>query len=500
MQQKIDQYNVIWNSQSENSAGSMPCGGGDIGLNVWVEDNELLVYIGRAGCRDENGALLKLGRCRIKLSPNPFENGSFGQELKLGEGCVLVSAKGVDGESLVIKVWVEVSRPIVHLDIASDDPVTAEATYESWRTETIELPNDFSKHGRRAMCMVNYDAYPGKVFLYQDEIRPEKDFVRFHHRVDNDKDCFNFQVKQQELEPVRDEMVNPLENLVWGGALVGDNFALQGETSGKYAECQFRGWKYVSEEPAKSHRVRVCLHTDQVEKQDIWDAALQELIDLAPQEDQRAWKRNLKWWSDFWDRSYLVINPGSDEKDVGWRIGRNYQLFRYMLASNVNGREPTLFNGGLFTFDPLYVNGKKGAGFTPDHRQWGAAFTAQNQRLVYRAMLKTGDFAMLVPGFSFYLNGLPNAMARVRHYWKHDGCCFEEQSAITALPGACGYGFVEGGQSGHNKVDRSRPKDFEVGVKVNRAAGKFTRSNWIGPGSCYNTISSREMILPDIWG
>ena len=77
--------------------------------------------------------------------------------------------------------------------------------------------------------------------------------------------------------------------------------------------------------------------------------------------------------------------PRPRRKDVGWRLGRNYQLFRYMLASNVNGREPTLFNGGLFTFDPLYVNGKKGPGYTPDHRQWGAAFTAQNQRLVYLA-------------------------------------------------------------------------------------------------------------------
>jgi hypothetical protein len=135
------------------------------------------------------------------------------------------------------------------------------------------------------------------------------------------------------------------------------------------------------------------------------------------------------------------------------------------LASNVNGREPTLFNGGLFIFDPLYVNGKKGPGYTPDHRQWGAAFTAQNQRLVYRPMLKTGDFDLLPPGFSYYLNGLPNATARVRHYWNHDGCCFEEQSAITALPGACQYGFLEGG-------GRGRPKDFEVGIQVKRAGGK----------------------------
>jgi len=52
---------------------------------------------------------------------------------------------------------------------------------------------------------------------------------------------------------------------------------------GKYAECPFRGWKYVSNTPARSHHVRVCLHVDQVESQDAWDRALQELIDRSPE-------------------------------------------------------------------------------------------------------------------------------------------------------------------------------------------------------------------------
>ena len=461
----IDQYNVVWTTQSEHSGESMPCGGGDIGLNVWVENDELLLYMDRAGCRDENGALLKPGRCRVRLTPNPFATGSFRQELILREGCVQISSKQADSSEFTITVWVEVFRPIVHLDIASDEPVTVEATYESWRTETIELPNDPSKHDRRGMCMINYDAYPGKVFRYPDEIRPDLNLVRFHHCVENRLDCFDFQVRQQALETVRGDMVNPLENLVWGGALVGGNFAFSEETVGEYAGCPFRGWKYASRSPARSHRIRVFLHTDQVENLDTWDAALQELIDLPAEADRDARREQREWWSGFWDRSHVIINPGCGEEDIGWRIGRNYQLFRYLLGCNRNGREPTLFNGGLFTFDPLYVNGKTGPGYTPDHRQWGAAFTGQNQRLLYWPMLKSGDFELMAPGFSFYLNGLPNATARVRHYWKHDGCAFEEQSPITALPGACQYGFVEGGA-------RGRTEDYEVGIQVGRAAGK----------------------------
>jgi hypothetical protein len=455
----LDQYNVAWTTQSENAGESMPVSGGDIGLNVWVENNELMLYMGRAGYRDENGALLKPGRVRMKLTPNPFKNGTFRQELNLREGYVSVKGELPDGAPLELKVWVEVARPIVHMDIKSDKPVKVEATYESWRTETIELPNDPSKYDRRSMCMMNCDTYQGKVFLYKDEIRGEEKFVRFHHQVDNTKGSFNFQVKQQDLESVRDQLVNPMENLIWGGALVGDNFVLAGETSGIYAETPFKAWKYISKKAEKSHRVRVCLHVDQLKKLESWDSELQKLVDIPSQEDTKAWEKNQEWWGEFWNRSRLVINSSRGEKDAGWRIGRNYQLFRYMLASNVSGREPTLFNGGLFTFDPLYVNGRKGSGYTPDHRQWGAGLTAQNQRMMVWPLLKSGDFDMIKPGFSLYLDGLPNAMARVRHYWNHDGCCFTEQTANTALPGSAMYGFDQVG-------GRSRPKELEYGLQV----------------------------------
>ena len=36
MAQGISDYNIIWNTQSKNSSESMPCGGGDVGMNIWV--------------------------------------------------------------------------------------------------------------------------------------------------------------------------------------------------------------------------------------------------------------------------------------------------------------------------------------------------------------------------------------------------------------------------------------------------------------------------------
>ena len=40
----------------------MPCGGGDIGMNVWVENGELLIYVARSGSFNEDNALMKAGQ------------------------------------------------------------------------------------------------------------------------------------------------------------------------------------------------------------------------------------------------------------------------------------------------------------------------------------------------------------------------------------------------------------------------------------------------------
>ena len=115
-------------------------------------------------------------------------------------------------------------------------------------------------------------------------------------------------------------------------------------------------------------------------------------------------------------------------------------MFRYQLGCNAYGKLPTKFNGGLFTYDPSLVN--QSFPFTPDHRDWGGGtHTAQNQRLVYWPMLKSGDFDMMYPQLDFYLNALENARLRVQQYWGHRGACFTEQIEWFGLPMAGSYGW-----------------------------------------------------------
>jgi hypothetical protein len=154
---------------------------------------------------------------------------------------------------------------------------------------------------------------------------------------------------------------------------------------------------------------------------------------------------------------------------------RNYELMRYMLGCNARGQWPTKFNGGLFTFDPLYVSsdpplgsaallGKEppdSRGFgTPDYRKWGGGtMTAQNQRLVYWPLLKSGDYDVLRPQIDTYLRMLPNAVARTRHYWGHGGASFTEQIENFGLPNPAEYGkHKEGDDYG---VERNAWLEYE---------------------------------------
>ncbi|MFT3786474.1 MAG: DUF5703 domain-containing protein [Tepidisphaeraceae bacterium] len=129
----LDAYDVLWNSPSSNAGESMPCGGGDVGLNVWVENGDLLIYLARSGTFDELNRMPKLGRLRVTLSPNVLLNPqSFRQQLKLREGFVQIEAEK-EGLRATIDIWVDVHRPVVHVEVKSNAPTELVVAYESWR-------------------------------------------------------------------------------------------------------------------------------------------------------------------------------------------------------------------------------------------------------------------------------------------------------------------------------------------------------------------------------
>ncbi|SMC38304.1 DUF5703 domain-containing protein [Pedobacter africanus] len=435
--------NVIWTSQSANAAASMPCGGGDVGLNVWVEHGELFLYIARSGTFDENNTLLKLGRMRLKLSPNPFdEKSSFKQELVLKDGYVKIT--GARGSLRTeVNVWVDVFKPVVHLDVKSNHKTIAVAGYESWRH------NDRITKGKENNQNSYKWAPQGEVKTFRDSITFNNKTVLFFHQ-NKAESVFDVTVKQQGMESLKDELFNPLKNLVFGGSMQGDGMMADGNYSGSYAGVPFKGWKLKNTRALKSIGITIALHTAQAGSVQEWLKGLAQTKQKA-EDFERDFKASKKWWNAYWQRSFIHMN--NEEEQLVTQAGKNYQLFRYMLGCNAFGTYPTKFNGGLFTYDPVFVDTT--LNFTPDFRNWGGGtHTAQNQRLVYWPMLKSGDADLMRPQFDFYIRLLKNAEIRTAFYWKHKGASFTEQLENFGLPNPAEYGW-------------KRPEGYDPGMEYN---------------------------------
>lgn len=454
--------NVIWNTPSRNSSESMPCGGGDIGMNIWVEEGDILFYLSRSGTFDENNCQLKQGRFRIRLFPSPFKDAKdFRQELKLKDGYVEVSAGGTQ-----IQLWADVYHPVVHVEITNAQPLRTEVSYENWRYKERMI-----RKGEGQQCSYKWAPPKGAVttadFVSLSSKRKlpgmtkKENLLLFYHR-NPEQTVFDIVVAQQGMENVKSQMMNPLKHLTFGGYLFGDNLEYTGTTDNIYAGTDYRAWNFRSSKVSRKEQFCIVLHTEQTATVEQWEQDLQiNLQRIAPQgkisskivsQDK---KQTRLWWNAFWQRSFIdPIGDTENKNDSDIKeITRNYTLFRYMLGCNAYGSVPTKFNGGLFTFDPCHIDEKQA--FTPDYRKWGGGtMTAQNQRLVYWPMLKSGDLDMMSSQFDFYNRMLKNAELRTQVYWQHNGACFCEQIENYGLPNPAEYGF-------------KRPEWFDKGVEYN---------------------------------
>jgi hypothetical protein len=377
-------------------------------MNIWTEGGDVVFYLCRSGSFDENNTLLKAGRFRIRLTP-ALQTGRIRQTLHLNDGYVSLT----DGETTVA-VWADVFRPVVHVEVNGNRPVTVKAEYENWRTADRLIDR---REGQQ--CSYKWTV-PAGLVTSKDSIRSEGNTVTFWHR-NPAKTVFDVVVAQQGLEADAGRLYNPIGNLITGGRMTGSNGAAR-----------------------RYHHVQIALANVQGSIADFEQTlqATEQQINVS--RDRRASRR---WWQAFWQRSY--IEAGGEAAGMA----RNYTLFRYMLGCNAKGLWPTKFNGGLFTFDPQYAD--SASVYTPDFRKWGGGtHTAQNQRLVYWPMLASGDADMMPAQFDYYHRILNTAEVRSRTYWGHGGGCFAEQIENFGLPNPAEYG---------NK----RPEYFDKGVEYN---------------------------------
>lgn len=396
----------VWTTQSQNSSGSMPCGGHDVGMNVWVENGDILFYVSKSGMLDENNTLLKAGRFRLNIKGQPFSGTDFEQRLCLDDGAIYIKGKGIS-----ICLWADVYQPKVFVEMNATHKADATLSYESWRYKDRPVTKAECQQGSYKWNI------PADCTTFADSIKAAKSSIDFWH-TNRSYTVFDYTVSRESLDAIKDELYNPIGGKTFGGSITMPGFKFTGTSTGTYASTDYKAWHY-SATGIRQATVSIDLYTGESAS-----TALSA---------KKSKAQSTKWWHQFWQRSFITA------EGEGATMARNYELFRYMLGCNAYGEYPTKFNGSLFTFDPVYADPK--CPFTPDFRKWGGGtMTAQNQRLVYWPMLKSGDTDMMKAQFDTYLRMLPNATRRTKFYWNHDGASFSEQIENSGLPNPTEYG------------------------------------------------------------
>lgn len=402
----LDSYNVAWDSPSLNSLGSMPAGNGDIGINLWVEENgDLLFYISKTDAWSENARLLKIGKVRLSMSPNPFKTGSpFSQVLVLEDGVIHIEA-GEKKEKVTIDVWVDANHPVIDLDINSQQDVVAQISTEPWRTETRTIADTKEIHSAYGLksALVSKDSV----------IETGQNKVIWAHR--NERSVWGSNLKLQGLEAFMPESEDPLMNRTYGALIHSDQLV------------KASPYKLKNRNPARKISASIVVHTAQTETLDDWIGEIQKIATAVDQESKD--KRRLQheeWWKAFWNRSYIHVSTQVEsEKEKVFNVSRGYALQRYMNACSGRGNSPIKFNGSIFTVDTKDLQGKYN-GFDADYRQWGGPYWWQNTRLPYWSMLEAGDFDLMLPLFKMYKDALEVRKFATQKYYGHDGAFYPE--------------------------------------------------------------------------
>jgi hypothetical protein len=415
----IDRYDVVWRSPSHDASGSMPIGNGEVGLNAWVEEGgDLLFYVARTDAWSEICRLLKLGRIRVGLSPNPFARGEpFVQELKLREGRIDITAGSARGR-VTVSLFVDAHHPVVHVVGTSDQARTVRVSLETWRTGRRTLTGD-----ELQSTWTMQQAPPG-VDVWESgdvvEAAPAGAVTWFHR---NAYSIVPLSLKHQGLEAFAATVADPLVNRTFGGRIQGRGFAGDGPAAIRSAA------------PVRRFHVQVVAHAAQTESIAAWTSQVSDLA-AKTADAESARSRTAAWWTDFWNRSWIVVGG-----DQGEAVTRAYVLQRWMTAAAGRGAFPIKFNGSLFTVEPEFAGGPV---MNADWRRWGDCYWWQNTRLPYFPMIARGDFDELAPLFRMYAAAAPLARARVKAYFGADGVAFPETMTIFGTWSNRDYGWNRG--------------------------------------------------------
>jgi alpha-L-fucosidase 2 len=423
----IAENDVTWPSLGTNENDSMPLGNGDLAANVWTEQNgDVLLLVAKADAWSETGKILKLGRVRIQITPNPFvDSAAFSQNLRVEDGEIEIKSGGNE-----MRIWIDANHPVLHIETHLASPATLAARSEIWRAtaHSYDTPSpdrgglfefgDHSEFGDRSI------PFP----FGADTVLPAgSDCLTWCHF--NSNTVYPLVFQKEHLDSLLPEFPDPLLHRCFGALMTGPGLVSDGNRVLKSAGM------------ANDFRIDLYALTQTgCASPSSWQTTMDAQVEHLKQLDlNEARKAHVQWWNEFWNRSWIHVEGAPDAT----KVSQGYCMQRWMMACSSRGEEPAKFNGSLFTVGHDMPEGRDStpADHNPDFRQWGSCFWNQNNRLLYWPLIATGDDDLLKPWFDMYLNALPLARRRTQLYFHHEGAAFVETMYFWGLPNLNDFGW-----------------------------------------------------------
>lgn len=404
---KVSQCDITYHIPGKSDRSAMPIGDGELCASVWVQENEICLYLSRSDARTEYDRTVKLGMVRVSLSPNPFLPEKFSQTLKLTQGQIQIC-----GEGGTVAIWIEKETHSLRMDFRFTRAISIIPQILCWRTD------------KNIPCS-EFDINAG-IYENPDVILQEKDGTLFFH--ENGETIVQKTAQLEGLGDCISLLPDEITGRIFGGYL-------------------------TQQETESGTHIAVVTHSAQTSREAFIAAVKDTALHLCDSDESSS--KTAYRWRKYWLKSYIFVE-GDPEVSMPCAesllpyarepmeytcnctspITRAYTLTKYMTACCADGTFPILYNGMLFNLCP--GNGEHfniqyfGRCFTaqpapctleinPDERSWCTEHLWQNVRHPYHSLLARGEAESMKVLFRYYRRFWEIDRERAKRYYHARG-------------------------------------------------------------------------------
>lgn len=396
----ISKYDFKYKGLMKSAMQSIPLGNGDLGANIWADENSVSILLSKTDAFSRLHRLLKTGYIRLKF-PKGVLNENLCFHLVLNEGILKIHNKNIR-----IQIYADAFLPVYQIEVDGKfaDKLCLEIV--NYRAHPERLAHD-----DRSNYPLNCEADEDIGFDCTEDndivFTQEKSAIGQMHK--NTTSLYNFSLQHQHLADYPNKS-DVLTGLTFGFlAACNDMCADTNTLTAK------QGVKNLS----------ISIHSLTCANAEEWMKKIKQI----PESDI---DRHKAYWRSVWEKSYVYISGNKKAEN----ITQGYILQRYMNICAGKGRFPVKFNGSIFSCQPSPHNSEN-----YDYRLWGSYYWFQNTRLIYWGMLFSGDYDLMLPFFRLYLDNLDFAKYRTEKYFGHSGAFYPETLSLFAAYSDANYGW-----------------------------------------------------------